>query len=153
MKQGGSIANETGKILEEFVNDTLLRKGYQFVTKNKFDMCLCLRQKIYTRQKIVAQTIYNTNWKVDFIVHRPDKEPVIFIVECKWQQDRGSVDEKYPYLVHNIKEKLPYAAIILLDGGGYKPRAETWLKAQIDKKLLGVFSMGEFTKWSNLGNL
>ena len=30
---------------------------------------------------------------------------------------------------------------------------DEWLKKQVDKKLLGVFSMGEFTKWVNLGNL
>jgi len=153
MKQGGSIANETGNILEDFVDHTLVKKGYQFIIRNKFDITLCLKQKIYTRQKIVAQTIYDTKWSVDFVVSRPNKEPLIFIIECKWQQTKGSVDEKYPYLVHNIKEKSPYATIILLDGEGYKPEAKQWLKAQTDDKLLDVFNMGEFTKWSNLGNL
>ena len=62
-------------------------------------------------------------------------------------------DEKYPYTVQNIKELSLYPAIILLDGEGYKGGAKEWLKKQIDKKLLGVFNIGEFTKWVNLDNL
>jgi len=55
--------------------------------------------------------------------------------------------------MQNIKEQSPYPAIILLDGEGYKGGAKEWLKKQVDNKLLGVFNMGEFTKWVNLGNL
>lgn len=55
--------------------------------------------------------------------------------------------------MHNIKEKSPYPAIIILDGEGYKEKAKKWLKSQIDKKLIGVFNMGEFIKWSNQGNI
>ena len=152
-KQGGSIANEQGNILENFVNDALIRKGYEFVEKKKFAIALYLEQKIYTRQLIVGDTIYGTKWKADFTLHRPDKEPINLIIECKWQQTGGSVDEKYPYIVHNIKEKSPYPAIILLDGEGYKPQAKSWLKAQIDEKLIGIFNMGEFLKWTNKGNI
>lgn len=152
-KAGGSIANETGNILENFVAQTLDRKGYEFIEKNKFKVAMALNQKIYTRQLHLTQTIYDTKWNIDFVVHNPEKQPISLIIECKWQQVGGSVDEKYPYTVQNIKEQSPYPAIILLDGEGYKGGAKDWLKKQIDNKLLGVFSMGEFTKWVNLGNL
>ncbi len=114
---------------------------------------MTLNQKIYTRQLVLAQTIYNTRWKVDLIVYNPKIKITTLIIEYKWQQVGGSVDGKYPYTVQNIKEQSPYPAIILLDGEGYKCGAKEWLKKQIDNKLLGVFSMGEFTKWVNLGNL
>lgn len=152
-RTGGSIANETGNILENFVAQTLDRKGYEFIEKNKFNVAMTLNQKIYTRQLVLAQTIYNTKWNVDFVIHNPEKQPISLIIECKWQQVGGSVDEKYPYTVQNIKEQSPYPAIILLDGEGYKGGAKEWLKKQVDNKLLGVFNMGEFTKWVNLGNL
>ena len=61
-KQGGSVANETGNVLENFVNDILIRKGYEFIDKKKFKLSLCLEQKIYTRQLIIGETIYGTKW-------------------------------------------------------------------------------------------
>lgn len=153
-KAGGSIANETGNILENFVEQTLTRKGYEFIEKNKFTVSFNLGHKIYTKQMFLAETIYGSRWNVDFTLFNPGNKIVSLIIEYKWQQVGGSVDEKFPYLVHNIKEQSPYPAIILLDGEGYKPQAKEWLKKQIDnKKLLGVFNMGEFTKWVNLGNL
>ncbi len=151
--QGGSVANYTGNVLENFAEQTLVRKGYEFIPRNKFTVSLCLNQKIYTRKQIIAPTIYSTKWNVDFTIHNPNNKPVSLIVECKWQQTGGSVDEKYPYTVANIKEQSPYPAIILLDGGGYKDGAKEWLQSQVDDKLIGVFTMGEFTKWANLGNI
>ncbi len=59
-RTGGSIANETGNILENFVAQTLDRKGYEFIEKNKFNVAMTLNQKIYTRQLVLAQTIYDT---------------------------------------------------------------------------------------------
>jgi hypothetical protein len=151
--QGGSVANSTGSVLENFAEQTLVRKGYDFILKNKFTVSLCLNKKIYTRKQIIAQTIYGTNWNVDFTIHNPNNKPVSLIIECKWQQTGGSVDEKYPYTVANIKEQSPYPAIILIDGEAHKEGAKEWLKSQIDDKLIGVFSMDEFAKWANLGNI
>lgn len=91
-RQGGSIANEQGDILEDLVNSVLLKKGYEFVDKKKFNLALYLEQKIYTRQLIIGETIYGTKWKTDFTLHRPDKKPINLIIECKWQQTSGSVD-------------------------------------------------------------
>lgn len=42
--------------------------------------------------------------------------------------------------------------IILLDGGGYKPSARTWLKSQCSDckiKDIKLFDMAEFMAWSN----
>ena len=46
-----------------------------------------------------------------------------------------------------------YQTIFLLDGGGYKLGAETWLRSQVDEKLLHVFNMSEFQTWVNQGKL
>ena len=71
------------------------------------------------------------------------------VIESKWQQSTGSVDEKFPYLVLNIKSRTPFKTVVVLDGGGYKPNAAKWLRAQTDDKLIHVFDMAEFHKWVN----
>ena len=43
--------------------------------------------------------------------------------------------------------------VLLLDGGGYKKQAESWIRKQEDQKLLHVFNMAEFQKWANKGGI
>ncbi|MDP2637026.1 MAG: hypothetical protein Q8P03_00205, partial [bacterium] len=60
-------------------------------------------------------TIYETVRKCDFFIVNRELFPDDLIIECKWQQSGGSVDEKYPFLLFNIlKTGIP--TIILLDG-------------------------------------
>lgn len=149
MKQG-TQANYNGNSLQKFVYNKLLDKGYKLVDKKHFNPARIMEQPIFTDQFYVCKGIYETDVKCDFILYHPTKHPNCLIIECKWQESGGSVDEKFPYLVANIKEKYPYASIIVLDGGGYKKEAEVWLKKQTDKKkLVHVFNMSEFQKWSN----
>lgn len=102
----------------------------------------------------VGTTIYETQRKADFFIVNKEKFPDDLIIECKWQQSSGSVDEKYPFLLFNIiKTGVP--TVVLLDGDGYKPAAKEWLKSQMDLKraLIGVWSMSEFHKHVNNGFL
>jgi len=85
----------------------------------------------------------------DFLLFHPTRHPDNLIIESKWQESKGSVDEKFPFLVANIRERYPHATIVVLDGGGYKKQANLWLRAQIDRRLLHVFNMQEFQRWSN----
>jgi hypothetical protein len=78
--------------------------------------------KQYMKQLPVGNTIYDTERECDFFVINRDKSPEDLIIECKWQQSAGSVDEKYPYLISNVV-KTGTPAVILLDGDGYKPAA------------------------------
>ena len=141
-------ANKTGNELEIFIHNRLEREGYCLVPHSRFTASKILKQPIYTRQFELGKTIYNTKWKCDFILYHPERHPNCLVIESKWQQSKGSVDEKYPYLVLNIKKGI-YDAIILIDGAGYKKEALKWLKEQVDGNLIGVFSMSEFTSWVN----
>ena len=143
----GAKANWNGKVFEDFVHDNLIRNGFTYtdlkqlpLTNNKGS------SKSFTSQFNLSKTIYGTKWMVDFLLYDADVDKYL-VIECKWQQSPGSVDEKYPYLVTNIKEKSPYPCLVLLDGNGYKPAAKEWLLTQVDEKLLGVLSMSEFVKW------
>ena len=154
-QQGGAIANKTGKDLEKFVADILEKKDYKFVEKNKFESIKKENnQKIYTTQYKLCKGIYGGDIKIDFILHNPNGKKIeTLVIECKWQSSKGSVDEKFPYLVENIKKQYPYTTLIILAGRGYKEGAENWLKSQIGGNLLDVFNMDEFQAWVYKGNI
>ncbi len=155
----GSKANKTGNELEWFVENTLLRRGYTEFQGNKkqaFANRNSISGKQYIKQLHVGDSIYETKRKVDFFIVNKNKYPDGFIIECKWQQSAGTTDEKYPFLLFNIL-KTGVPTVILLDGGGYKPAAEAWLKNQANKKinraLWHVWNMAEFRKEVNNGFL
>ncbi|MFC1622779.1 PD-(D/E)XK nuclease superfamily protein [Patescibacteria group bacterium] len=148
MKQG-TRANYTGNSLEEVIYNALIRKGYQFVDRSQFEAARYLDQPVFTAQHPIAKSVYETNLFCDFIIYHPEKHSECLVIESKWQQSAGSVDEKFPFLVLNIRKKYPCATIVVLDGGGYKEGAEKWLRDQVDEKLVHVFNMMEFQKWSN----
>ncbi len=148
-KQGGFTANLTGNRLENFVEYILVEKGYKFIDKKKFKSEIHLEKPIYSKQYSLGKTIYETPCNCDFILYHPDKQKECLIIECKWQQVGGSVDEKYPYLIANIQDKYPHKTILLLDGGGYKKGAEEWIRQQVSDNLINVFNMSEFQKWTN----
>jgi hypothetical protein len=154
---GGQQANSTGNALERFVEHTLQEKGYtEFINHKEqvFAMRDSIGGKQYSKQPYCGQSIYDTKRKCDFLIMNKDLFPEGLIIECKWQQSPGSVDEKYPFAVHNIM-KIGVPTIILIDGGGYKKSALTWLKEQADKSraLIGVYTMSEFQAVVNKGFL
>ena len=151
MKDTG--ANYTGSTLEKFICDRLIERKYQFIPRDKFKAALYLEQPFYTRQYHIGMGIYETPMYCDFILYHPEKWKECLIIESKWQQSVGTVDEKFPYFVLNIQQRHPHKTVVLLDGGGYKKQAEAWLRKQVGNNLLHVFNMGEFQKWCNKGNI
>jgi hypothetical protein len=146
-KTSGSKANWNGKMFENFVYDNLVRNGFVYTDIKQLPLKNTEgSSKSFTSQFNLNKTIYGTKWMVDFLLYDSDINQYL-VIECKWQQSPGSVDEKYPYLVTNIKEQSPYPCLILLDGDGYKPASKEWLLTQVDEKLIGVLSMSEFVKW------
>lgn len=151
----GAFANHTGNNLEQFVRETLLRNGYTEFWDHKeqvFANRATVGGRQFALQVNVGETIYKTKRIADVLIINQELFPDGLIIECKWQQSNGSVDEKYPFLVWNIiKTKVP--TIILLDGGGYKPAAMEWLKAQANPSsaLIAVYTMMEFQKAANNG--
>ena len=152
--QGGTTANRTGTVLERFILSRLADSGYTFVPRDRFNPSRIIGQPIYTRHCHVGESIYGTSQYCDFIVYHPQRWPDNLIIESKWQQTGGSVDEKYPYLVLNIQMQYKSPTILVLDGGGYKKGAERWIRSQSGNgNLRQVFNMKEFSTWVNKGNL
>ena len=153
----GSRAKHTGNRLELFVEQTLKEKEYKEFWNRK-EQAFAKRQtmggKQYAKQVIVGTTVYETKRKADFLVINQKLFPDGLVIECKWQQSGGSVDEKYPFLVLNIN-KTGCPTMILIDGGGYKQSAKKWLSEQAHPKsvLIGVWNMSEFQTKVNNGFL
>jgi len=151
---GGAQANNTGNALERYVEHRLVAAGYVYVGPRQFKAAVYNEQPLYTRQLHAGTSIYGTAIFADFAIYHPQKWPECLIIEAKWQQSRGSVDEKYPYLVLNIQNCHCFPTILLLDGGGYKPGAEHWIRSQAgSQNLLHVLNMAEFQTWANKGNI
>ena len=153
----GQQANKTGDILESTIENLLLRQQYLKFPYHKnqiFTNRAVIGGQQYAPQVVIGSTIYGTSRKCDFIIFNKSKFKNDLVIECKWQQAPGSVDEKYPFLLHNIiKTGIP--TIIILDGSGYKPQAKQWLASYVDSHnvLLGVYSLEEFMKAVNNGLL
>lgn len=153
----GRRAKQTGNSLEKFVEQALCEKGYTEFWDHKahaFENRNAIGGKQYLKQLPIGPSIYETVRKCDFLVINRALFPDDLIIECKWQQSAGSVDEKYPLLLFNIlKTGIP--TVVLLDGEGYRPAAKKWLEEQAHPKgaLIGVWTMAEFHKAVNNGFL
>lgn len=150
---GGTKANYTGNALEQYIEHRLVTAGYTRVNPQQFKPGIYIGQPFFSRRFHAGTSIYNTPIYSDFAIYHPTKWPDCLIIEAKWQQVGGSVDEKYPYLVLNI-HRYNFKTVLLLDGGGYKKGAETWVRDQAGRgNLLHVFNMAEFQAWANRGNI
>jgi hypothetical protein len=106
--------------------------------------------KLVVRQCPVGTSIYGTPVFADFVISGAPTWPRGLAIESKWQHAQGSVDEKLPFLVLSIKAGYRVPAIIVADGGGHRPEALRWLRAQVDgQQLLAVLSLVEFLTWAN----
>lgn len=105
-----------------------------------------MRSQVY-----VGSGIYGTDIYVDFYIIGANAIFSGLFIECKWQQTSGSVDEKLPYVNLNIQTCYPTPAVVLIDGGGMKPGAITWLTRQFgfNQNLLAVHTLTNFIAWSN----
>ena len=139
----GLHANQSGKRLEDHVAAVLDDLGYsQAQSKLFFDLKDCAENAIYARQCYTGTSLSGRRRRVDIILHHPEKWKGCLVIQCKWQSEKGTADEKYPFEVLSIN-KNPYPTIIILES--YKPKSEEWLRSQAGKgNLLQVCSLGEF---------
>ena len=150
----GAQANFTGNRLERFIEHSLVDCGFAKVADK---IALTNSMGVFARPSYASQvkiglTIYGTDLVCDFLLYHPQKWPEGLVIEAKWQQVGGTVDEKYPYFVMNVWSS-EYATVFVLDGGGYRPGAETWIRSMQRENLLHIFNMAEFQTWVNQGNL
>lgn len=158
MEQGGAIANKHGKILEQTLLPLFQKQGYEVVEnpKKHYDDIVASVDKLVIKNAPYT-SIYGTAGKTEYLLINNKTNRKIRI-ECKWQQSPGSVDEKFPYLYLNCIQTFEEKEIIIIvDGGGQKPKSIEWLKKACEnnllnegaKKTIKVMNLSEFLKWFN----
>jgi peptidoglycan hydrolase-like protein with peptidoglycan-binding domain len=138
--------NENGSILESQINALLVSKGYAMLTKQPEGLA---EYNWAIKQYRKFSTLYGGQMRIDFFVCNRSKWPEGLAIECKWQSSPGTVDEKFPYVVENLKA-LPVPSIIMLAGGGYRPAALEWVKRQSSDRLTVVESIDSAIKWAKI---
>lgn len=159
MPEQGTLANNSGNVLEQTVKTILSSKGFEKVRyiewskkPEKFGRELLLFNVPFT-------SIYDHKGSTEFRLIS-DRHNLDIRIECKWQQSAGSVDEKLPYLYLNCIEAMPEKhIIILIDGDGWKRGAIPWLKQAVEEKkytdetnrdkIIQVMDLKEFITWAN----
>lgn len=161
-QQQGRQANQNGIWAENDIAGRLINHGYQDLTplpksKRRKGYSLPLVPDgvaYFIRQKHGPfVNLYGRPMKVDFYVWHPEKYPDGLIIESKSQEDSGSVDEKFPYLIWGLKATgIP--SILLLLCPGAKPYAIAWCLQQQEGQHFRVFPTWEtFTAACNRGLL
>lgn len=129
----GAQAVASGRAAEDLIYCIIKERGYQINRQYRTD----------------GTNIYGGLIRVDFYVESTPQFPDGLIIESKWQEKAGSVDEKYPYLVNNIKNRYPVPTIVVIGGDGIRDGAAQWLREQVDgAQLYAVLSMEEFFTWT-----
>ena len=112
-KSQGSLAGDSGNILEQTVKTVFQNKGFKIISyrewgKNPdgYGTELLLTNVPYT-------TIYRHSGRTEFLA-KSGKYSFEIRIECKWQQSSGSVDEKLPYLYLNCIESMPENHIVII---------------------------------------
>jgi hypothetical protein len=154
----GGRANKTGSTLENTVEDLLIRHGYEKTTITDWPPQLPSGKRYYASQVKLGVSIYGSARRMDFAIWGASRFSRGLIIECKWQQSSGSVDEKFPFTVLNVEKTnkdFGVPSVIIIDGGGYKESAIEWLKGQVNEVggLQDVFNLNEFIRAVNNGYL
>ena len=140
------------KYLLGFVESHLLESGYRFAEKLRLDDLVKQRFPVYSTNVAIGKNIYNNNRKGHFLLFHPEKWPRGLVVEVRWQGVNGTVDEKFPFIVMNIKRS-GLETIIVMGGENLKPEVVNWVENQIGYRLIEVFSPQDFQNWVLEGNL
>ena len=155
----GTLANQSGNILEQTVKTVFLQKKFEILPYNHWEKHRMLFGTELLLTNAPYTTIYNHPGHTEFLVLSKNYN-LETRIECKWQRSAGSVDEKLPYLYLNCIESMPEnQIIIILDGDGFKKGSKIWLEnavknnkycfAHDKKKIIEVFSLSEFIVWAN----
>jgi PD-(D/E)XK nuclease superfamily domain len=127
------FAHQTGRTAEDAIADLLRRHNCEF------------RRQAKIGRSIYRPHVLHADFLVDNILEFPDG----LAIESKWQDIAGTADEKFPYLVANVMAgSYRCPVLVVVHGGGVRPGALQWLKAQVDgKRLVAVFSFEELLSW------
>lgn len=136
----GQNASLSGQDMENMVEDRLKRAGFRELSpKEKRTLTAGsvsyrdLGDRWYARHVKLFRGLYEVKLFLDFFVYLEDRYPHGLIIECKSQEQQGSVDEKYVYTVLSLKKmtkehKAP--AWLVFSGAGIRACAMEWVRKE-----------------------
>lgn len=159
----GAIANHAGRAAEATVEAIFSQYGYSKLTEEeRVKAVLLIREgkdpakalieikkgPAFTCQLKAHSNIYLAVQKADIFAVHPDKYPMGIIVEVKWQTVGGSVDEKFPFVVHSLKKAPVDLGLLVIDGGGARSASIDWAMRQNTDKVITFDGIGSFSRWA-----
>jgi len=159
MATQGGHANKTGNVLERTVVGTITAHGFDAVMHSKYSK----HPENYGSELLLKHVPYTTLYKgrgyTEFLL-LSEKYNLRTRIECKWQTQAGSVDEKLPHTYLSCIEGADEdEVIILIDGPGFRDGALNWLREAAQerryipedkpRKNITVMSVTEFMVWTN----
>ena len=148
ISKGHRKASNMGKAFEKDVAGMLNDAGFTEI--NKQDVDVTDIDKWYCRQYKRFVGIYGKKLTIDLLIFDTNYFPKKLAVELKYQGVGGSVDEKYPFVIQNLRKLFKehgIKGILMLNGGGYNPESVAWCKSQQDENLFVVESRSEIYNW------
>lgn len=152
-RRPGSRRATRHALLENCV-DTLHALGFQlYESQGQFDAA-SIRPRRYVIRNYPHPSLYGTPGRKEAFIATETED---FILEAKWQDSSGSVDEKLPYIWEAFLASRIPNWIAVFDGRYWREDARArkgvaWLtsrstQAPAERKFL-VFSRQEFIKWA-----
>lgn len=163
-KQGGSTANDLGKLAEQNLVHYLDGLGYLYISecsharkwvkgdRDIADWCLkySTQDSIYMRAQPVVRNIYGQPWHCDFFIWQKTDWPRGLFIEIKSQSVPGSVDEKLPFIELSLKA-LHRPSVLLMMGQGFKQTAIEWVTRQQTENFLVFREPSKVRDYINTG--
>jgi hypothetical protein len=159
MVKKGTLANDSGNVLEQTVKTIFAAKGFSLQRYRDWSKNPAKYGSELLLVNVPFETIYQHKGTTEFRLVS-GRYSMDIRIECKWQQVSGSVDEKLPYLYLNCIEAMPEEdIIIIIDGDGWKRGAVEWLRNAVKEgkytdesnrgKAIQVMDLKEFITWAN----
>ena len=129
MNKQGQKANSNGKKKENQIKEFLRNRNIPVMT-----------QGVYNKLKVKPKEVFITNPSYESVYghkgrsngqYKKDGVSILRLTQIS-QEVPGSVDEKFPYMMENLKEgQFPEPnQAFLVEGSGFKDGAVAWFKAK-----------------------
>jgi len=168
-------AGKQGQTLEERVEGFLNADGFisikSVATKAQFKSIrkaltwqeaaeICQRiaegKPFYCNQFGAFDNIYCVRWNIDFFVWHPEIFSKYLAIEAKQQSVAGSVDEKYPFVVHSLKaiaEQTEGLTAVFVSGDAIRRCVADWCKKEETDSFKFLESDREFRHFIKTGRM
>jgi hypothetical protein len=144
-KNQGQESNIAGKLCEKAIEDAFKARGIYVVSWKIMRLAAgdLFEQRLLIK-RVPFISLYGAKSHTEFVYQHPGGLRVR--IECKRQETKGSVDEKFPYMMENAKHHMPEPNIwFVIEGIGARAKAITWMKnaAKATEKTIRVFNVSE----------